>query len=180
MKLCDYKEHNQLGKETLVGKYICKSLSVSKHLFCKPDMRRNEKNTLPSLIQRNETNFSFPNAIAPIKPPGQNGNLQLGKRQRTEDNSLQRGEELPSIQAPKISRTSTDSQDAKLSPLSNSSDKQKNSEIPMSPSSEMRVDSTSEQNTSNNDESSLYVLQLLIYVLMYSCYHNVELQFSSG
>jgi len=138
------------------------------------DMRRNEKNTLPSLIQRNETNFSFPNAIAPIKPPGQNGNLQLGKRQRTEDNSLQRGEELPSIQAPKISRTSTDSQDAKLSPLSNSSDKQKNSEIPMSPSSEMRVDSTSEQNTSNNDESSLspVVQQNLDIEISYELEHN--------
>jgi len=73
-------------------------------------MRRNEGSTLPSLnLQRNDQNFSFPNTIAPIKsaPHNGNGNYQLGKRNREQDFGNNR-EELPSIQAPKVSRFSNE------------------------------------------------------------------------
>lgn len=92
-------------------------------------MRRNEQNTLPSLMQRNEqhnSTFAFPNSIAPIKSPtAQNGSSSLGKRPRPDDPFLSstRREELPSIQpVQKISRISkpepdsnSNNQDAKLS-----------------------------------------------------------------
>jgi len=66
------------------------------------DLRRNENTpSLPSIMQKNDNNYSFPNPkIAPLKSPQSlNTQSSLGKRSRNDENHIN---ELPSIQATKI------------------------------------------------------------------------------
>lgn len=131
--------------------------------FFKDNMRRNE-NTLPSLMQQrnehntnsNQSQFSFPNSIAPIKAPTQNGSSNLGKRTRDDSfMSTNRREDLPSIQQPqkKISRISKPESDGQE--IATASPKIETSRPTNGADSPTPTQTNNTSNTTNSEQQSL-------------------------